>query len=332
MTTHRAEPAPTNPEKTLPLPKLSAARLLALALYLPARGWWHRTDTGTKILIIVLIAAITVISLRTAEAVPPAPAAPNPTTSATATSPAAPTVTATPAVEDPAAIPPRRPDAAQRRLLPVALVGATIPDAPRDPSPYADPGPTVLHPTTEVIAYTEPGGTPIARLPERQIIAPTRLPVIARQPGWAMVLLPGTPGPDAISPAGWIHLEPAVELTDIGRRIEIDHSTGSIAVLAELGRATTTSTLTTPVPGSAPRTFVAIGAATANLPWPLTLMWPFTITGDKLCATLFGGISVPGLPARSPLGTPDATGCLTAPASLHDALTAVPAGATVISR
>ncbi|MFT7835727.1 hypothetical protein Q5530_06225 [Saccharothrix sp. BKS2] len=237
---------------------------------------------------------------------------------------------------DPAAVTPHPVSSEQLAALPVAVVGAAPGQAITDPAPGSEPGTTVLHPTRDTVVYADPGGPPVAVLPPYQLLSPTWVPVVARWPGWVLVLLPTRPHADGTAAAGWIHLRPEVRLADTDRRIEIDTTTGTVVVLAELGRTGTIPTAahaaTTQAEAPGRRSFVAVGNRTLHANWLLRLVWPVAVDPARLCSGRPGGVSVPGLPARSGLGAADGTGCVTTPDAVRDALGEVPTGTAVLLR
>lgn len=338
----------TDPEKTLPMVPLTSWRLLRHAVRLRALSW-RRPGAGLKLVAVAVLVVLVALLLRTRDA---------DAHDAGRTATAVPTATATPAPplpvpvrgsvgapvpaqEDPAAVAPRVPSAQELSRLPKAVVGEVVDSAPADPAPAVTPGTTVLHPTKDTAVYAEPGGCAFAALPPRQVLAPTWVPVVDRRPGWALVMLPTHAHPGGAAAVGWIHLRPTVELADGDRRVDIDTSTGRVSVLAELGGVTLPSTLGTAQPAgavapSAPaagrRSFVAIGGQAAETSWLLQLLWPFPIDTGRVCTGAFSAVSVPGLPASSPLGSLDAAGCVPAPPALRSALAQVPAGAVVLLR
>ncbi|GAB2992276.1 hypothetical protein [Saccharothrix stipae] len=241
------------------------------------------------------------------------------------------TITPTPA---PGAIPPQQPSQDHLDRLPLAVVGQVLAHAPADPDPTGDPGTDVLHPTAATAVYNAPGGQPFARLPPRQVFTPTWVPITERQPGWVRVLLPTRPLDGGVTPTGWIHLDDTLRLSRTGHRVDIDHVSGSVAVFAQLGRVTTNGTPPTAPPPTAgkPRTFVAIAARTTGGGW-LTRIWlPLVVSSERICTSLLGATSVPGLPPISPLGHLDTQNCLITPDELRGALAEVPAGTIVLQR
>lgn len=334
-------PPETDAEQTRPLPALTRGVLLAHRL-----RRWTRTGHNLRLavqglgLVAVLTLVAAVLLLReqnTADA--PAGQAGADVAASTVVTVAATTATSTPtrAQADPTAVAPQAVSPQQLAALPVALVGTSPGQAIADPAPWAKPGTTVLHPIRNTVVYAEPGGPPVAVLPAYQLLAPTWVPVVARRPGWALVLLPTRPHADGAAAAGWIHLQPQVQLVDADHRVEIDTVTAQVAVLAELAHTEPTSAVAqaaldagTAAPGR--RSFVAIGNRTPHTHWLLRLVWPFAVDRGRLCSGPLGGVSVPGLPARSGLGATDGTGCVTTPQAVRDALAEVPAGTVVLLR
>ncbi|SDP97873.1 hypothetical protein [Lentzea jiangxiensis] len=339
----------TDTEKTQPIRPMTSWTLLWHALRFRLITWRRpragRTTTAAAVPVVLVAALLLEHDTDARDAAQAVPVG-EPQTTATGT-PAPPLpvpgnrrapVTAQ---EDPGAVAPRVPSEQELAALPKAVIGAAVNTAPTDPAPSAAPGTTMLHPTKDVAVYAEPGGCAIAVLPARQLLTSTWVPVVERRPGWALVLLPTRPHPAGVAAAGWIHLQPTVELADGDRRVEVDTATGRVSVLAVLGGVTTSSALGTPRPAgtvsqAAPspgtRSFVAVGGQVAEVSWLLRMLWPFAIDTSRVCTGAFTTVSVPGLPSSSPLGSLDANGCVAAPPALSSALTQVPAGTPVLLR
>lgn len=314
-------PTETPAETTLPLRALTPAQ--------PRRHTVTRSQaTRVTALAAVLVSAVLLIrDIEGTRATDKASITATTTITVSATSPPA-TVTAS---ADPAAIAPARPTDDEFHTLPLALIGQTLAAAPPDPDPTANPGTQVLHPNSTVPVYDEPGGTAFARLPPRQVFTPTRVPVVARQTGWARVLLPTRPSPEGVAASRWIYLDPAVELSHATRRIDLHHDEGTAAVVAPIAHtATSTSAASTTTTPHRSRTFIAVSAHDSA--W-LTALWlPLVITHSQICTTWHGALIAPGLPPDSPLGPLDSQGCVTVPDSLAPALIDVPAGTLILSR
>jgi len=328
----------TELEKTQPMTSMTTTRLVLQAIRLRL-AQLTRGDATVKLLLAAILIALVAILLRqpgTGSSAAVHTESPTPTST-----PAPPMSTRIPvaAKEDPAAVAPQAIGGRALAALPTAVVGAQLPEVLRDPSPGAEPGSLVLHPTAEVAVYAEPGGPAVAVLPPRQMLSPTWVPVVDRRPGWALALLPARPHSSGAAAAGWVYLNPAVQLADARMRIELNATTGAATVLAELGRAEPErSVLGRPASGhptaghSGARSFVAIAATTEGVPWLLRPLLPIAVDSARLCTGFFGGISVPGLPATSALGSLDDTGCVAVPATLCRALSNVPAGTAVVMR
>lgn len=331
-------------EQTRPIRMLTSWTLLRYAV---RRRWrsWFRAGRGTQGLVVVLVLALAAVLLRSPQpaaqtADPAEQAAPAIATGklppplpawAVARAPVA-------AQQDPAAVTPRTPTEQELAGLPMAVVGTVLAAAPADPAPGVIPGMTVLHPTRGVAVYAAPGGHAVAVLPALQMLTPTWVPVLDRTPGWVLVMLPVRPHPSGAAAVGWIHLTPDVELAERDHRIDIDTANGRVSVLAELAHsAATSSTLGTVAPASSTalvrgqRSFVAVGGHSEFASWLLRL-WLLRVDTNRVCTESWTSMSVPGLPGTSPLGKLDHDGCVPTPASLHAALTQVPAGTVVILR
>jgi hypothetical protein len=331
----------TEPEKTQPMPPLTTTRLALQAIRMRL-AFLRRGDATVKLLLAgILIALVAILLRQPGAAVSAAGPAEPPAPSATTFTPAPPMSQRIPvaAQEDPAAVAPQAVGGRALAALPAAVVGAVVPEVLRDPSPGAEPGAVVLHPTDEVAVYAEPGGPPVAKLPPWQLLSPTWVPVIDRRPGWALALLPARPHSGGAAAAGWIYLNPTVQLADAGFRIELNAATGTVTVLAELGRTEPErSVLGRPASGHptagrfGARTFVAVGTSVDGVPWFLLALLPIAVDANRLCTGPLSGISVPGLPSTSALGSLDASGCVPVPPALCQALANVPAGTAVVVR
>ncbi|WP_312880970.1 L,D-transpeptidase [Thermomonospora cellulosilytica] len=84
--------------------------------------------------------------------------------------------------------------------LPQATTFTTLRGLPRDPAPAAPVDGTVVHPTTALPVAAEPGGRPVAALPDKQLDGPTWVPVLETRQGWHRVMLPSKPN----QTTGWI--------------------------------------------------------------------------------------------------------------------------------
>jgi hypothetical protein len=121
---------------------------------------------------------------------------------------------------------PRPVSAVELAALPEATTFGTIPNAPTDPAPQAEPAGRVVHPTATVPAYARPGGAPIAAVPVMQPFgvppkpaSDTWLPVVAEQPGWVQVMLPVRPNHST----AWLYEEdPRISIATTPFRVEVD--------------------------------------------------------------------------------------------------------------
>ncbi|MGH3772913.1 MAG: L,D-transpeptidase, partial [Pseudonocardiaceae bacterium] len=227
-----------------------------------------------------------------------------------------------PAVTIPPAMLPADP-----RVLPQSTTYTVVDGAPLDlAGPVATDG-TVVHPRREVVVYAAPGGTAIARLGPQQI-GDTWLPVIARQPGWAQVLLPSRPN----SSTGWVtetaldravtpylirvHLRSLnMELFNGGQRLG-DWTVG-------IGKQS--------APTPAGRTFLLGSFSdTAQRYSPVIL----PLGTHSLTLNSFGGgpgtVAIHTWPTANVFGTRSSDGCIRVPKDALHQLTQVPLGTLVL--
>jgi hypothetical protein len=337
-------PPETDVEQTRPIRVLTSWTLLWHAARLKARSWF-RAGRGTQALVAVLLLVLAAMLLRSPQPTADIGGRTQAAEQASATWKPAPPLPAwagqrkpVAAQQDPAAIAPRTPGDHELAQLPRAVIGEVIPAAPTDPGPGNTPGTTVVHPTRDVAVYAEPGGCAVAVLPPRQVLTATWVPVLDRTPGWVQVMLPVRPHPGGTAAVGWIHLNPDVEVTEREHRIDIDTTNGRVSVLTEVAHAAATVPVAdqqirppTGPAGGGHRSFVAVTGQFDLAPW-LPRLLPLAADTSRVCTEAWTTVSVPGLPATTPLGTLDHDGCVPAPAPLRAALTQVPVGTVVILR
>ncbi|HWO67477.1 MAG TPA: hypothetical protein VNO31_46335 [Umezawaea sp.] len=332
-----ADPAvvmPSPEEQTRPIRRFSGPVVAWLAVFLPMRARWRSRSRGVRTVVLVLVAALGVLVLRLADtdaAAGPTAARPTDeqpaTTSSSVTSKPSVIPVGVPATEDPAGVSPVRPTPEQMATLPLAGLVDPLPSAPVDPAPTAPMGGDILHPVETTAVYTAPGGPAIVRLPVTLLGADTWVPVIDRQPGWAMVLLPAAVPDDMPSPAGWIHLTPAVEFGRVDRHIRIDGRSGTVSVVAALGEA---SPAAAPAADRGRRTFVVLAPSARPRYWPASVWWPIVVRAERLCPQAWGGTVIPGLRWGSLPGRLDPTGCLPVPAPARSVLQELSASTAVL--
>lgn len=332
------EPSPN--EQTRPIPRISRPTAAWPAVLLPVLTQWGHLSTRRRVAVLVLlvVATLGVLVLRLADndTEPGLAAASEPVTGQPAATPDRVTVeppvtpVGVPATPDATAIRPVEVTEEQLAALPVAGPADLIPAAPADPSPTSVPNGDVLHPVTATAVFTEPGGPAIVRLPVTLVGADTWVPIIDRQPGWAMVLLPSAVADGQPSPAGWIHLTPAVELGHLDRHLRIDGRTGTISVVATLGNPRSPVTDPALDTRGGRRTFMALSPAGRPTYWPASVWWPLIVRADRLCPAVWGGAVVPGLRWATVDSHLEPAGCLPTPAPVQAILRDLPAGTAIL--
>lgn len=325
---------PSSDEQTRPIRRIS--RPTAWPTVLTQWGCLSRRRRAL-VLVLLVVATLGVLVLRLADndTEPGLAAASEPVTGQLAATPdsvtAEPPVTpvGVPATPDSTAIRPVEVTEEQLAALPVVGPADLIPAAPADPSPTSVPNGDVLHPVKATAVFTEPGGPAIVQLPVTLVGADTWVPIIDRQPGWAMVLLPSAVPDGQPSPAGWIHLATTVELGHLDRHLRIDGRAGTISVVAALGNASP------PVADPAPdtrgrRTFMALSPAGRPTYWPASVWWPLIVRADRLCPAVWGGAVVPGLRWATVDSHLEPAGCLPTSAPVQAILRDLPAGTVIL--
>ncbi|HEU5483992.1 MAG TPA: L,D-transpeptidase [Microlunatus sp.] len=229
------------------------------------------------------------------------------------------------------AVLPRAVNAAELAALPAASTFATVAGAPKDPAPDAETGGMVVHPAVTVAVFAAPGGAPIAALPTHQLGSDTWLPVLAEQPGWALVALPVRPN----GTTGWLYInDPLITVARTPYRIVVDRAT-FILTLSRDGIAVGRWTVGIGKPHAvtpAGRTFL-LASIRDNRPTFSPIVLPLGAHSDTY--TSYGG--GPGTVALHTWPTPDvygrasSDGCVRIP---PDALTVisttVPLGTVVV--
>lgn len=136
----------------------------------------------TRLRLVLLTAAALIVALVVAVGLArgsaPALTQPGPAVSAPASAPAAPPSTVPPAADPPDG-------------LPVIAYAKGPRGLPADPDPESVvPVTEALRPPTRIALYDAPGGRPHAWLPPRISGLPVVAPIVARENGWAAVLVP----------------------------------------------------------------------------------------------------------------------------------------------
>lgn len=217
--------------------------------------------------------------------------------------------------------------------LPAADTYASLPEAPRDPSPRVRTDGTVLHPLRDIAVFDQPlaTGHPFARLPIAQVGSPTWVPVVARQDQWAQILLPARPN----AATGWVDLGDgsAVTLAQTPFEVHVSTTTFQMTVTENgnpLGRWTVgTGRPETPTPVG--RTFIMASIEeTVNTFSPLVL----PLGAHSESHETFGGgpgtVALHGWPDTSPFGKRSSDGCIRVPDDALGVLSTLPIGSIVL--
>jgi hypothetical protein len=272
--------------------------------------------------LVVVLGLTTVVVLAATEPAAPASAAPAPA----------------PAFGDPGdveqVVAPAAVSEDLARRLPQVTTNATLPTAPRDPSPDAITAGRIVHAAVPVPVYAAPGGPAIAMLPPTQqfgkAVTETEVPVIAEQPGWAQVLLPVRPN----SSTGWIYLDgQAVATEHSAWRIDVDRARFTATVLHD-GAVVGQWRVGVGKPGSvtpAGRTFLLSGFQEEH-PTYSPVILPLGAHSDTY--TSYGGgpgtVAVHTWPTSSVYGRAASDGCVRVPRDALDLIsTQVPLGTVV---
>ncbi|WP_394622471.1 L,D-transpeptidase family protein (plasmid) [Lentzea sp. JNUCC 0626] len=222
--------------------------------------------------------------------------------------------------------------------LPQATTFGEAPNAPRDPAPDQAPSGKVVHPNAAVPVFASPGGDPVAVVPAQQPIgiAPhqtlsdTWLPIVAEQPGWALVGLPLRPN----GSVAWMYVEdPAVTVSSTPSVITVDRGKFELTLTtdgAEVGRWT----VGTGKPSSvtpAGRTFLLAAIREAK-PTFSPIVLPLGAHSDTYES--YGGgpgtVGVHTWPTADVYGKPSSDGCIRVPPEALQVLTKVPLGTAVL--
>ncbi|WP_233510424.1 L,D-transpeptidase family protein [Actinomadura craniellae] len=223
-----------------------------------------------------------------------------------------------------------RPPAIDLAKLPQATTFTTLRGLPLDIEPSTADAGTVVHPSATVPVSSEPGGPPVAALPNRQLDGPTWVPVIDTRPGWRRVLLPSRPN----GTTGWIpesaarlttaHTPYAVRVRTKARRLTITKSDRRIGSWTVAVGATKTPTPTG-------RTFM-LALLKPSRPTFSPLVLPVGSHSETL--DTFGGgpgtVAFHGWNDASVFGKAVTHGCVRVPAAALAELAKVPLGTPVV--
>lgn len=213
--------------------------------------------------------------------------------------------------------------------LPEATTYGNIDKAPKDPEPNAATDGEVLHPKRELVVHDAANGSPIARLPVKQISSPTWVPVIKREGDWAQILLPSRPN----GSTGWINTAgDAVESAKNQYVVNVDLENFSLEILKEgeqIGQWTVgigEPAYPTP-PGRA--FIIASIEETVNDYSPIVL----PLSAHSESHTTFGGgpgtVGIHTWPDNSFVGKANSDGCIRVTKEALDELVKLPLGTIV---
>ncbi|MEV6527655.1 L,D-transpeptidase family protein [Longispora sp. NPDC051575] len=234
-----------------------------------------------------------------------------------------------PVVAEQAPAPVAVPEVSAERLasLVEATTWTTVSAAPVDTDRQASGTGLVVHNDQAVPVFDAPGGTPIARLPQRQGASATWLPVIGGQTGWFLVLLPARPN----GASGWISAS-GVQVAHSPFEIHTSLSSMRLDLLrdgAVIGSwATSPGKADTPSPVG--RTFILAAIKDSAQPYSPIIL-PLGAHSEVL-STFGGGPGVVALhswPSDSVMGTAASHGCIRIPQAAIAQLLQVPAGTLV---
>lgn len=220
--------------------------------------------------------------------------------------------------------------------LPEANTFGTVANAPQDVTAEAVPDGQLVHPTTPVPVFDQPGGDAIAVLPTTQLGSDTWVPVIAEEPGWVQVLLPSRPN----GSTGWLSTQDnTLTIRSTTDRIVIDRAAFRLTLYRDHQQIGTWSvgvgTAAAPTPTG--RTFVLASLTDAKQKFS-PVIFPLGI--HSATYTTYGGgpgtTGIHGWPTTDVFGRPSSDGCIRVPADALATFTSpidpVPIGTPVLIR
>ncbi|MFD9701251.1 L,D-transpeptidase [Lentzea sp. NPDC059081] len=233
---------------------------------------------------------------------------------------------------------PRPVTAEQLATLTLATTYTSIPAAPHDPAPDHAPAGRVLHPTTTVPVFAEPGGEPVAAVAAQQplgvqpnlVHSDTWLPIVNEQPGWALVALPSRPN----NSVAWMFTDTTdVTVATTPHLITVDRAAFELT-LTTTGRITGRWKVGIGKPEAvtpAGRTFLLAALRDEHSTFSKIVL-PLGTHSDTH-QSFGGGPGTVGLhtwPSADVYGTASSDGCVRVPADALQVLTDVPSGTTVL--
>ncbi|WP_233223937.1 L,D-transpeptidase [Amycolatopsis sp. CA-128772] len=220
--------------------------------------------------------------------------------------------------------------------LPEASTFGIVANAPQDATADEVPDGQLVHPTTPVPVYDQPGGAAIAVLPTTQLGSDTWIPVIAEEPGWVQALLPSRPN----GSTGWLSTQDnSLRIRSTTDRIVIDRTAFRLTLYRDHQQIGTWSVGvgTAAAPTPAGRTFVLASMTDAHQNFS-PVIFPLGIHSTTF-STYGGGPGTTGIhgwPTTDVFGRPSSDGCIRVPAdalaTLTNPLDPVPIGTPVLIR
>ncbi|WP_328808997.1 L,D-transpeptidase [Nonomuraea montanisoli] len=212
--------------------------------------------------------------------------------------------------------------------LPQATTLTQLNGLPQDTDTFGELSGVVVHPVRTVAVHAQPGGTPVATLPAKQLGSLTWVPVVEARKGWYRVLLPSKPN----HVTGWIN---AKGLKKARSRYRAIVKLGA-RQLTVMNASKKLGTWTVAVGG--PQTPTPVGRT-----FLLALMSPKKKTYSPLILPLgthsqtldtFGGgpgtVAFHGWPDRKVFGQAVTHGCVRVPARALKVLAGLPLGTPVL--
>lgn len=269
-------------------------------------------------------ASTTAVSPTAPTTAPGTTSTPTPTTASTTPPPPPPPPTTPPMVQP---VPVSEQLAAS---LPQATTYGRIDSAPLDAATQAGTDGTIVHSDQVTPVYASPGGPPIAMLPSTQLGTPTWLPIIARAPGWARVLLPARPN----GATGWVYTNEQgfhVAFTPWVIHVDLEHYRLSVTKDGqEVGNWIAGFGLPED-PTPAGRTFLLSAFTDPGQTYSPVIV-PLGVHSPTLDS--FGGgpgtVAIHTWPSSDVFGTLSSNGCIRIPTDALDVVESIPHGSLVV--
>ena len=200
---------------------------------------------------------------------------------------------------------------------------------PADTDKFGKLSGVVVHPARTVAIYAQPGGSPVAKLPAKQLGGPTWVPVVENRAGWYRVLLPSKPNQST----GWIKSKGLKKATS-RYRVIVKLGTKKLLVMnAKKKIGFWTVAIGGPeTPTPAGRTFLLALTSPKSKASYSPLILPLGAHSPTL--DTFGGgpgtVAFHGWPDKKVFGQAVTHGCIRVPANALKALAKLPLGTPVL--